>query len=56
MVNVKTGKRTLFTQLLLSDSAGVQRVVPIRIAPDERSYAYSYTRTISTLYLIDGLK
>lgn len=55
-VDIRTGKRTVFNQLLLSDYAGVQRLRSIRIAPDESSYAYSYTRTISTVYLVDGLK
>lgn len=55
-VDVKTGKRMLFTQLLLSDYSGIESVDSVRISPDESSYAYSYLRTISTVYLVDGLK
>ena len=55
-VDVKTGQRIFFSRLLLSDYAGVNTIKSLRITSDESSYAYSYVRTISTVYLVDGLK
>ena len=55
-IEVSTGTRTLFKQFLLSDYSGVQRIATVRVAPDENTYAYSYEKNVSTLYLIDGLK
>jgi len=31
-------------------------IVTIRIAPDGRSYAFSYGRQLSDLYVVEGLK
>jgi hypothetical protein len=28
----------------------------VRLTPDGKSYAYSYVRILSDLYLVDGLK
>ena len=54
-VDIESGARTLLRELLPSDPAGVWRVHPVRITPDERGYAYSFDRTFSRLYLVDGL-
>ena len=38
------------------DPAGVRRVNSVSIAADGRSYAYSYTRQVSDLYAVSGLR
>jgi hypothetical protein len=38
------------------DTAGVVSITPPKITPDGRSYAYSYIRTLSDLYLVEGLR
>ena len=38
-----------------SDAAGVSSLNPIP-TPSGESYAYNYVRTLSDLYLVDGLK
>jgi hypothetical protein len=55
-VDVATGTRTPWKTLLPSDSAGVTTVRFVRIRNDGRSYAYSYVRRLSQLFVISGLK
>jgi hypothetical protein len=55
-VDVATGARTPWKTLLPSDSAGVTSVRFVRIRHDGRSYAYSYVRRLSQLFIISGLK
>ena len=43
-------------ELTLEDLAGIVRIHPVRVAPDGRSWAYSYARILSNLYVVDGLK
>jgi len=51
-----TGRRALWKQLTPLDPASVFSIDPVRIAPDGKSYVYSYRRMLSELYLVDGLK
>jgi Tol biopolymer transport system component len=55
-VNVETGKRELLRTLSPKDPAGLVFVGRIVVSPDARSYAYSYYRMNSVLYVISGLK
>lgn len=55
-VDVATGTRTPWKTLLPSDSAGVTTVRFVRIRHDGRTYAYSYVRRLSQLFVISGLK
>jgi DNA-binding beta-propeller fold protein YncE len=55
-VEIATGKRTLWKQLMPPDPAGVEYVGPILPTPDGKAYAYGYRRLLSDLYLVEGLK
>ena len=55
-VDVKTGRRTLWKELRPPDPSGVEQVGPMVIAPDEKSYVYSYRRALDELYLATGLR
>jgi hypothetical protein len=48
--------RTVGQQLAPADPAGVVAILSVLIAPDGKSYAYSYTRLAEDRYLADGLK
>lgn len=54
-LDVLSGRRELWKELETPDSVGVQ-IVQIVMTPDGNSYAYSFQRDISTLYLAQGLK
>jgi Tol biopolymer transport system component len=55
-LNIASGTRTLFWQLAPIDSAGISSIGPIRISHDEKLCVYSYTRTLSELFLAQGLQ
>ena len=54
-IDVVTGRRELWKELKTPDSVGVQ-IVTVVMTPDGNSYAYSFQRDTSTLYLAEGLK
>jgi Tol biopolymer transport system component len=55
-LDLATGKRTDWRQIAPADAAGVDAIGGIGITPDEKSYVYSYSRTLSDLYVVEGLK
>ena len=55
-VDLTTGKRSEWKRLEPADAAGVDSVGGIIITPDEKSYVCAYTRQLSDLYVVDGLK
>ena len=55
-LEVATGKRDLWKDLLPADPAGVERISNVLIAPDARTYAYCYARLLSDLFVVEGLK
>jgi Tol biopolymer transport system component/predicted Ser/Thr protein kinase len=55
-LNLASGQRTLWKQLMPPDPAGVELVGPVLISADGKAYVYGYRRMLSDLYLVDGLK
>ena len=55
-VEVATGNRTPWRELIPPDPAGITGIIRTRITPDGKHYAYSYFRLLSDLYLAEGLK
>jgi WD40 repeat protein len=55
-VDLTSGKRTLWKQLVPSDPAGVETIGPVLISPDGKACVYGYHRTLSDLYMVEGLK
>ncbi len=53
--DLATGRRELWKEITATDPAGMFGLFPI-IAPDGKSYVYTYWRFLSNLYLVDGLK
>jgi hypothetical protein len=56
LLDVSTGRRQLWKELMPADSAGVTAISPPHVSPDGSFYAYSCLRTLSDLYLVEGLK
>ena len=56
VLDLATGRRTPWRQLAPADPAGVGSLSSILIAPDGKSYVYSYSRLTEDLYLAEGLK
>jgi serine/threonine protein kinase len=55
-LDVQTGKRTPWKQLMPSDPAGVENIGPILLTPDAKNCVYGYHRMLADLYLVEGLK
>jgi serine/threonine protein kinase/Tol biopolymer transport system component len=55
-LDLSTGHKELWKELMPSDTAGVEFIPTILLTPDGKTYAYSYYRLLSDLYLVDGLK
>ncbi len=55
-LDLRTGKRALWKQLMPSDPAGVETIGPIRITPDAKTCVFGYFRMLADLYLVEGLK
>jgi eukaryotic-like serine/threonine-protein kinase len=55
-VDLTSGARSHWKTLIPSDRAGIMNIPRICISPDLRSYAYSYNRLLSELYVVDGVK
>ena len=43
-------------ELLPGDPGGIRSISPVLPTPDGSAYVYGYTRVLSTLYLVKGLK
>jgi eukaryotic-like serine/threonine-protein kinase len=56
VVEIATGKRSRFTQFDPPDPTGIEIVGPAVIAPDGKSYVYSYRRLLDDLYLATGMR
>ena len=54
-IDLETGERTFWKDLMPADPAGVLNVGPIRMTPDLSCYFYSYVRLLSDLYVVDGV-
>jgi len=55
-VDVATGRRTAWKELGPDDVTGVIGLADVVVSPDGRSFAYSYFRNLSDLYIVDGVK
>lgn len=51
-----TGRKELWKELAPPDTTGVSWTYRVHVTPDGRSYVYSYMRTLSELYLVEGLR
>ncbi|MFN2579308.1 MAG: protein kinase [Pyrinomonadaceae bacterium] len=55
-LDLSTERKELWREVMPSDPAGIEFLTAPKITPDGKSYAYSYYRNLSDLYLIEGLK
>jgi len=55
-LDMQTGQRVRWKQLMPSDPAGVENIGPILLTPDAKNCVYGYHRMLADLYLVEGLK
>ncbi len=56
LVEMATGHEEPWKDIVPADPTGVVGLFGIRVSPDGGSYAYSYGRTLSSLYVVDGVR
>jgi eukaryotic-like serine/threonine-protein kinase len=56
LLDVTTGRKDLWKELIPADAAGVTQVSIVLPTADGRSCVYSYLRQLSDLYVVEGLK
>jgi Tol biopolymer transport system component len=54
-VDLETGKRDLWKELMPVDPGGVERISNVVVTPDAKSYAYTFSRLLSDLFVVEGL-
>jgi hypothetical protein len=54
-IEVATGQRTAWKEIAPADPAGVWSILRVMLTRDGRSYAYGFSRSLSELYLVEGL-
>ncbi len=54
-IDVATGAESIWKELQPPDATGVAMIPEVVIAPDGKSYAYSFTQLLGDLYLATGL-
>jgi len=55
-IDLSTGKRQLFKEIEPPDRAGVLGLGPVQITPDGKTYVFGFTRRLSDLHVVDGLR
>ena len=55
-IELATGARTMWREFSPADPAGVYKISPVLVTPDGNAYAYDALRTLSDLYVVEGLK
>jgi eukaryotic-like serine/threonine-protein kinase len=55
-LELSTGKRKLWKELVPADAAGIDTIRGVTMTRDAKAYVYGYIRTLSDLYLVEGLK
>ncbi|HEX7580953.1 MAG TPA: protein kinase [Thermoanaerobaculia bacterium] len=55
-LDLDTGRRTPWREILPADPAGTAAVNPILIRPDGSAYVYGTPQILSDLYVVDGLR
>jgi eukaryotic-like serine/threonine-protein kinase len=55
-LDLTTGKREPLMTLALTDPAGVTAISNVRMTPDGKTYAYTFAREMSDLFLVEGVR
>jgi len=50
-----SGNRTLVGKAAPQDPSGLTSVSPLTVTPNGKSYAYTYTRSVSDLFVVEGI-
>ncbi|MGE5414971.1 MAG: hypothetical protein ACM3NW_12400, partial [Syntrophomonadaceae bacterium] len=55
-LDVASGRKELWREFMPGDGSGIQDIAPIIPTPNGDAYVYGYSRTLSDMYVVEGLK
>jgi Tol biopolymer transport system component len=55
LLDLASGQRRFWKEIVPADPFGAHRLIRVLPTPDGRAYVYSYRRTLSDLYLVEGV-
>jgi eukaryotic-like serine/threonine-protein kinase len=55
-LDIATGEKEPWKEFMPGDGAGIQDISPVIPTPDGQSYVYGYARTLSDMYVVEGMK
>ncbi len=55
-IEIETGRRELWKTIAPSDPTGLEEIYAVQISDDGECYYYTFIRTYSDLYLVEGLR
>ncbi len=55
-VDIASGRHEPWKALMPVDPSGIERISNVVVTPDGASYAYTYSRLLSDLFVVEGLK
>ena len=55
-LDLRTGRRQVWKELMVPDPAGVSSLQRVVMTPDARAWGYSWQQFLTDLYLVEGLK
>ncbi len=55
-LDLASGKRSFWKEIALSDPTGVDHVRGVQLTPDGACYCYTFMRSLSRLYSVEGLR
>jgi Tol biopolymer transport system component len=55
-VALDSGKHEVWKELMPVDPSGVERISNVVVTPDGKYYAYTYSRLLSDLFVVEGLR
>jgi serine/threonine protein kinase/Tol biopolymer transport system component len=55
-LEIENGRREVWKNLIPVDPSGVERISNVLVTPDGKGYAYCFTRLLSDLFVVEGLK
>ncbi len=55
-IDISTGRREAWKTIQPADPVGVDIVIRILVTPDGKGYCHDYIRSLSELFVVEGLK
>ena len=55
-LDLASGNRSFWKEIVLSDPTGLDHIRGVQLTPDGACYCYTFMRSLSRLYAVEGLR